>query len=305
MSFSYGFYNSKNHDREYDAFDVSCLFDGLIADGVFAFFMDGLLVKESADHYDTVIVSSGKAWLRHTWNYNDDAMYFKMERSELIYDRIDALVIDVNQEELIRENKIIAIKGEPGDNPQRPTLIKDDENEHWQYPLAYILRKANGDFIEQQYITNMIGTDELPFVTSIPNVKISASDLLSQWQSQWDHLYDHYKKDFVEWFNNLQYVLDGDVAGHLQNEVDRLSIKVAKVVIERSLNKGDTTIEISNLHIREDSLVDIYCTEIGISPKEVLAEDGYLKIIFKELKKDARFRIIIRDVTEGFFDKEG
>ena len=35
MSFKYGFYNSVNGDRRYDAVDFGRIFDGVINDGVF------------------------------------------------------------------------------------------------------------------------------------------------------------------------------------------------------------------------------------------------------------------------------
>ena len=35
MALTYGFYNSLNGDRKYNAMDISRLFDGLIKDGVF------------------------------------------------------------------------------------------------------------------------------------------------------------------------------------------------------------------------------------------------------------------------------
>ena len=36
MALTYGFYNSINHDRRYNATQMSQLFDGIINDGVFA-----------------------------------------------------------------------------------------------------------------------------------------------------------------------------------------------------------------------------------------------------------------------------
>lgn len=302
MSFRYGFYDSLNHDREYDALDISLFFEGLITDGVFAYYKDGLLVKENTQHYDTVIISSGKAWLNHTWNYNDANMYLAMDRSELIYDRIDAVVIDIDQNELVRENKIVVIKGEPGDNPQRPELIKDDENEHWQYPLAYILRPANSDYIEQRHITSMVGTDELPFVSGIPNVKITVSDLLAKWESEFKYLYNHYKKDFLEWFESLQYILDGDVAGHLQNEFDNLSRKVAEVILIEPLPMGSTELAIENVHITDQSTIDIYCNKWGINPSDVVFENGILILKFEDpTEQEAQIKIIVRDLQSGFF----
>lgn len=302
MSFSYGFYNSLNGDRKYDAFDVTMLLEGLIEDGVFAYYGGGLLVKETESHYDTVIISSGKAWLNHTWNYNDDNMYFSLDRSELIYDRIDAIIIDINQNELVRENKIEVVKGEPGDNPSRPALIKDDENEHWQYPLAYILRVANSDIIEQRYITNVIGTEELPFVSGIPNVKITVSDLMSRWESEFKGLYNHYKKDFLEWFQSIQYILDGDVAGHLQNEIDFLHKKVAEVILIQPLKVGTTKLIFENIHITADSTIDIYCDKWGVNPSTVTFEDGKVILDFEDpVEEAAQIRLIIRDLQSGLF----
>jgi hypothetical protein len=48
----------------------------------------------------------------------------------------------------------------------------------------------------------------------------------SQFEAQFDAYFEDFKSgkqtDFNTWFANLQYVLDGDVAGHLQDEIDVL-----------------------------------------------------------------------------------
>ena len=45
MSFTYGFYNSKNHDRTYNAEQMSSIFDGLIEDGIYESIGGAFLVK--------------------------------------------------------------------------------------------------------------------------------------------------------------------------------------------------------------------------------------------------------------------
>lgn len=54
MSVTYGFYNSKNHDRRYDAIQMSRIFDGIIRDGVLQHYGTAMMVKESEDRKSVV-----------------------------------------------------------------------------------------------------------------------------------------------------------------------------------------------------------------------------------------------------------
>ena len=47
MSVTYGFYNSKNKDRRYDAIQMSSIFDGIIRDGILQHVGTAMMVKES------------------------------------------------------------------------------------------------------------------------------------------------------------------------------------------------------------------------------------------------------------------
>ena len=47
MSVTYGFYNSINGDRKYNALEMSSIFDGIIVDGVYMSIGDALNVKSS------------------------------------------------------------------------------------------------------------------------------------------------------------------------------------------------------------------------------------------------------------------
>lgn len=63
MSVTYGFYNSKNRDRRYDAIQMSSIFDGIIRDGVLQHFGTAMMVKESEGMM--VNVGIGRAWFNH------------------------------------------------------------------------------------------------------------------------------------------------------------------------------------------------------------------------------------------------
>lgn len=264
MSVTYGFYNSINGDRRYNAIQMSSIFDGIIRDGVFMSIGSSLLVK--AESGMTVNVGIGRAWFDHTWTYNDAELPLTINTAEVLFDRIDAVILEINSSESVRANTIKVVQGEPSSTPIRPVLIKNENIK--QYPLCYITVRKNVVTINQADITNMVGTSECPFITGLLET-INIDALISQWQVQWTNWMNATMEDnanwteeqrlefeswsqkqvsdfeaftmqfiqtsnafqqsseqqFNDWFANLQYILDGDVATRLQNEIDALAEK--------------------------------------------------------------------------------
>lgn len=205
---TYGFYNSLDHDRRYDAIQMSSIFDGIIKDGVFMSLGNRFQVKQDTNM--TVLVDTGRAWFDHTWTLNDAMLPVQVPQSEILLDRIDALVLEVNSLVSIRANSIKIVKGTPASNPTRPTLTKND-NIH-QYPLAYIRVNQRVTSIRQADITNMIGTSECPFVTGVLQ-GMNIDMLVAQWEDQWRAFYEAqtadmtatnalWKKMWESWYNN-------------------------------------------------------------------------------------------------------
>ena len=152
MSVSSGFFNSLNGDRKYNAAQMSAIFDGLIIDGVFASIGTAFAVKAAGGL--TVNVGVGKAWFDHTWTVNDSILPMTAPEAEVLLDRIDAVVLEVNGMESVRDNTIKFVKGNPSIAPSRPTLTNEG-NVH-QYPLCYIYRKYGTAVINQADITPML-----------------------------------------------------------------------------------------------------------------------------------------------------
>lgn len=260
MSVSSGFFNSLNGDRKYNTAQISAIFDGLIIDGVFASIGTAFAVEAAGGL--TVNVGIGKAWFDHTWTVNDSILLMTAPEAEVLLDRIDAVVLEVNGMKSVRENTIKFVKGNPSSAPSRPTLTNEG-NVH-QYPLCYIYRKYGTAVINQADITPMVGTESTPFVTGILQT-ISLDELLGKWQDELDRFTDarsqevddwiaQEESDFTAWFNKMkadlqqeQTVLDqwiaseqadflawynqmkdqlgGDVAGNLQLEIDKEEVK--------------------------------------------------------------------------------
>ena len=163
MSLTYGFYNSVNNDRVYDAEQVSSIFDGLISDGVYSSIGDKLMV--STNNGMVVKIGSGRAWFKHTWSYNDSDYNIEIDPADPLLDRIDAVILEVDHSIGSRANSFKVIKGENATNPARPLLTNNANI--GQYALAYIYISANQTEISEANITNVIGTTETPFVKGI------------------------------------------------------------------------------------------------------------------------------------------
>lgn len=206
MAVTYGFYNSKNGDRKYDAEDISQMFDGLITDGVIGSY--GKTFAVTAGEGETVKVDTGRAWFNHTWTLNDAIVIIPCPASEVLRDRYDAVVLEVNANAEIRENQIKIIKGTPSNTPVKPEMTST-EHLH-QYPLAYILRTAGSTSISQSQIENTVGTSACPLVTGVLK-SMSADQIIAQWDSE-----------FRKWFDSERTILDGDVAANLSSKIDRL-----------------------------------------------------------------------------------
>ena len=196
MSFASGFFNSVDHDRLYDATDISRLFDGLIRDGIFASIGDCLVVKQSKQM--NVTVGTGRAWFNHTWSYNDALYPVTIPPSEILMDRIDAIVLEINSVESVRANSIKLIKGKPASTPTKPALTNTKEIH--QYPLAYVKVGKEVTSIRQADIENCVGTSACPFVTGILEV-ISIEQLIPQWRDILNRFVEENTANFNTWMN--------------------------------------------------------------------------------------------------------
>lgn len=196
MSFASGFFNSVDHDRLYDATDISRLFDGLIRDGIFASIGDCFVVKQS--NQMNVTVGTGRAWFNHTWSYNDALYPVTIPPSEILMDRIDAVVLEINSVESVRANSIKLIKGTPSSIPTKPALTNTKEVH--QYPLAYVTVGKEVTSIRQADIENCVGTSACPFVTGILEV-ISIEQLIPQWKDILNRFVEENTANFNTWMN--------------------------------------------------------------------------------------------------------
>lgn len=219
--FTYGFYNSLNGDRKYDALQVSSIFDGIIEDGVYANIYEQFMVVPGTGMQ--IIVKTGRAWFNHTWNLNDSWLPIDLEPADILRPRIDSVVIEVDSNTFNRINSLKIVKGVPGIDPVPPTMIHETYLN--QYRIANIKIPATATTIREEDIEIFVGRDETPFVTA-PLKSIDISDLFNQWNGQ-----------FETWFSHIKEELTENVVTNLQKQIDE-RVKLEDIATKEDIDNG-------------------------------------------------------------------
>lgn len=226
MAVTYGFYNSQNGDRKYDAVQFGEIFDGIINDGVYQSIGSAFLVKPTTG--TSVSVGTGRAWFNHTWIKNDSEFQVLLNSAHPIYDRIDAIVFDINSASRI--NSITVVQGEPAETPVKPQIGTDSSR---QYPIAYVTVKKAATSIAISDIDYRVGTKDCPFVTG-PLTVMTMERFVEAWSSEWNDWMSNAKNEyssslalskskFEAWFSTMQVNLNSNTAANLQNQITELT----------------------------------------------------------------------------------
>lgn len=258
MTVSSGFFNSKNHDRLYDAEQISSIFDGVILDGVYESIGDAFMVTPYSGANDTILVGTGRAWFNHTWTLNDSQFSFTLSPPNTLLGRIDAIVIDVDRRDSVRANSIVLVEGEYSTAPVKPMLIKEEL--HNQYPIAYItIPIGTSAPVSQSNIQYMVGTEECPLVTG-PLEALNISNYLAQMESE-----------FNVWFDGIKDILNENVVGELQSQIDGLGQEVDD--LKNSSIDPDALDAVSNISVKKST--------VNIMPNatHVLLPNGQLFVV--------------------------
>lgn len=264
MAVTYGFYNSLNKDRMYNAEQMSSIFNGIITDGVFSTIGDALMTVAGSGMQ--VIVKTGRAWFNSTWTLNDAQLPLDVPTADVSLTRIDAVILEVNSAVATRANSIKILKGTPSANPAKPTLSATETNH--QYALAYITVGAGVTSITAANIEINVGKTSCPFITSVLQ-QTDITDLFNQWEAE-----------FTAWFENVQSQLSGDVAANLQRQIDLINANTilnSDIATSKEAYDGDASnklVPASALYNTVDKIGDIRFTTRSTMGDAYLKTDG-------------------------------
>lgn len=193
MAISYGFFNSVNGDRLYNADDISNYFLKLISNGVFATPSNAMQVQASSGF--TVSVSAGWGFINCKWLNNDTAYNLTLDAADIVLNRIDRVVMRLNPGNDLRNVELAIVKGTPAQTPTAPAPTRI-QGGTWELSLAQIYVAAGSTEITQANITDERGNTSLcGYVTGLID-QIDTTNLFAQ-----------YDAAFSEWFSAVKETL--------------------------------------------------------------------------------------------------
>ncbi len=198
MAIYCGFFNSQNQDRRYSAEDMTKPYELLVSNGVFATQQgtpsNYLQVYATTPASMNVTVKAGRGIFFDKWFINDADLTLTVDASNPTLPRIDSIVVRVDKTTAVRAGSIIIKKGTASSSPVAPA-IENGSSGVKEYRLANIRIDANAVSISQSKITDMRGSSDCGWVTSLVQ-QVDTSTLYVQWQDAFD-----------EWFRDVKETL--------------------------------------------------------------------------------------------------
>lgn len=192
MAVTYGFFNSVNGDRTYDADQMSEYFDGLVSNGVYESIGGALQVLAGSGM--TVEVQSGRGLINCKWINNNSVLTLNLTPANAILNRYTAIVLRLD---IVNRLMTITTKdGENASSPVKPAMQNDASM--IELCLAYVYVGAGVSSISQSNIEDMRGSNLCGWVTGLIQ-QVDTSQLFLQYQTAYEEQYEA----FEEWFAAL------------------------------------------------------------------------------------------------------
>lgn len=261
------FFNSVSHDRRYSAEDWAAYFASFISNGVYAQPSNSLQVVIATGM--GITIKAGSGFINGYYYRNTTDLGKTLSVADGVYNRIDRIVLRWSL--LNRKISVEVLEGTPATVPSASALTRDAEV--YELALADVYVGQGVTSIVQSNITDRRADSALcGFVTGVidqfdfSSLTTQFDAFFSEYEERIKNEYDYYeelgqarydsldasmdafeaqsKASFEEWFANVQYVLDGDVAGHLQNEIDSMEDTVNSAVEELEVEMQATIEEV-------------------------------------------------------------
>lgn len=240
MAISYGFFNSVNGDRTYNADDISNYFLKLISNGVFATPSNAMQVQANSGM--TVQVSAGWGFINCKWINNSAPYLLTLDASDVVLNRIDRIVMRLNASNDVRTMSIAIKKGTPASSPQPPTLTRVTGGV-WELSLAQIYVAASTTEIIQANITDeRSNTSVCGYVTGLID-QIDTTNLFAQYDSA-----------FNTWFATVKETLSTTTLVRQYNSSYTTTVE-GETTIPVNIVQYNPTLDVLNVYVSGMKLI--------------------------------------------------
>ena len=201
MAVTYGFFNSVDGDRTYNADQMSEYFKGLISQGVYESVGGALQVL--ADTGMTVKVQTGRAIVDYKWLESDAVESVTINTAHQVLPRYTAVVVRLDIANRLIE--LGTVDGTAASNPSYPAMTNSATVKEICLAMVYVAAGATS--ITQANITDTRASSLCGWVTGLID-QVDTSTLWLQWQNAYQAYYDAMTLQFEEWFDALTQQLN-------------------------------------------------------------------------------------------------
>lgn len=192
MTITYGFFNSVDGDRLYNADDMSHYYKGLVTDGVLVNYEDRLMVVENTGM--SVLVQSGRAYIDGKYIELDAAEVLDIEQSSTNLNRIDAVMLRKSNAD--RNITLYIKKGTAAEEPTAPTVERSASVT--ELCLATIQINKLAEEIKTVDITDTrMDSSRCGYVTGLVDF-LDTTQLFTQWTEAFNEWFTQMKAQLTE-----------------------------------------------------------------------------------------------------------
>lgn len=205
MSVTYGYFNSVDGDRVYNADQMSRYFDGLVSNGVYLNVGDAFKVVASGDGL-SVNVKTGRGIIDCKWVNSDAVETINLNEADVSKPRYTAITLRLSY-----TDRLIALgfhDGSPTSNPQKPEPLRTAEN--YELILAYVLVPAGATSISQAQIEDTRASKRLCGWVSGLIDQVDTDQLFDQFNTAYQFMLQQMTEwqarqqaQYEEWFSTL------------------------------------------------------------------------------------------------------
>ncbi|GGE58660.1 hypothetical protein GCM10007140_06270 [Priestia taiwanensis] len=236
------FFDSINKDRLYNSQSMADHFYPVLRNGYYP--NEGYNLQVVAGTGLNLILKSGMAWIEGRHYRNTSDLNLKVDAADGLLHRRDRIVIRCDY--INREIRSYVKKGVKASSPVAPTLTRNSDM--YELGIADVYISAGATSIRQQDITDLRMNNNLcGMVHSV--IDPDWTRFFDQFQDWYTSTTKKYDSDFLIWFNRIKDILDGNVAGNLQNQIDKKADILSAQMKKITQDNGHASIVISDKNI--------------------------------------------------------
>ena len=201
--------------RDYTAAFLYEFFALLVDNGVYA----NELAPTATNENMTITHGSGHAWINGVCYKNTTPFVLDIGTADGALNRYDSLMLRLDLS--ANETYAVIVQGDYATNPTPPACIRNAET--YDLKICDIYIPAGCTKITQAQITDRRLDSSVCGVPFFPIEHLDMSPFYRQITNDLANFKTTEQADFMAWMDHLKDVLDGDVAGHLQAEIEQLA----------------------------------------------------------------------------------